>query len=98
MTPGALSASIGHRTGRVGRLVKEGKGNTRAVWDHEGRRVPVPLRRRSAPGEQAYPIIFTNSGAASSITGENLVTDGGTMGAVMTGNIYPAIFAGTQIR
>ena len=55
---------------------------------------PVPLGRRSAPAEQAYPLIFLNSRAASYITGENLITDGGTMGAIMTGNIDPAIFAG----
>jgi NAD(P)-dependent dehydrogenase (short-subunit alcohol dehydrogenase family) len=55
---------------------------------------PVPLGRRSTPAEQAYPLIFLNSRAASFITGENLITDGGTMGAIMTGNIDPAIFAG----
>ena len=55
---------------------------------------PVPLGRRSTPEEQAYPLIFLNSRAASFLTGENLITDGGTMGAIMTGNIDPAIFAG----
>ncbi len=39
-------------------------------------------------------MLFLNSRAASYITGENLITDGGTMGAIMTGNIDPAIFAG----
>jgi len=48
---------------------------------------PVPLGRRSTPDEQAWPLIFLNSPLASYTTGENLVTDGGTMGAVMTGSI-----------
>jgi len=48
---------------------------------------PVPLGRRSTPEEQAWPLIFLNSPLASYITGENVVTDGGTMGAVMTGGI-----------
>jgi NAD(P)-dependent dehydrogenase (short-subunit alcohol dehydrogenase family) len=48
---------------------------------------PVPLGRRSTPEEQAWPLIFLNSPLASYVTGENVVTDGGTMGAVMTGSI-----------
>jgi NAD(P)-dependent dehydrogenase (short-subunit alcohol dehydrogenase family) len=48
---------------------------------------PVPLGRRSTPDEQAWPLIFLNSKLASFITGENLVSDGGTMGAAMTGGI-----------
>jgi NAD(P)-dependent dehydrogenase (short-subunit alcohol dehydrogenase family) len=48
---------------------------------------PVPLGRRSTPDEQAWPLIFLNSKLASYITGENLIADGGTMGAVMTGSI-----------
>lgn len=55
---------------------------------------PIPLGRRSTPEEQAYPLIFLNSRAASFITGENIITDGGTIGAIMTGNIDPSIFAG----
>jgi hypothetical protein len=43
--------------------------------------------RRSTPEEQAYPIIFLNSRAASYVSGENFNTDGGTMAAIFTGNI-----------
>jgi NAD(P)-dependent dehydrogenase (short-subunit alcohol dehydrogenase family) len=43
--------------------------------------------RRSTPEEQAYPIIFLNSRAASYVSGENFVTDGGTLGALMTGKL-----------
>jgi NAD(P)-dependent dehydrogenase (short-subunit alcohol dehydrogenase family) len=55
---------------------------------------PIPLGRRSTPEEQAYPLIYLNSKAASFITGENIVTDGGTIGGIFTGNIDPAIFSG----
>lgn len=55
---------------------------------------PVPLGRRSSPDEQASVLMFLNSSAASYVTGENIITDGGTMGAVMTGNIDAAVFAG----
>jgi NAD(P)-dependent dehydrogenase (short-subunit alcohol dehydrogenase family) len=41
--------------------------------------------RRSTPEEQAYPLIFLNSRAASYVSGENFVTDGGTLGALTTG-------------
>lgn len=53
---------------------------------------PVPLGRRSTPEEQAYPLVFLNSPAASFITGENLITDGGTMGATFTGNVDLAAY------
>jgi NAD(P)-dependent dehydrogenase (short-subunit alcohol dehydrogenase family) len=43
--------------------------------------------RRSRPEEQAYPLIFLNSRAASYVSGENFITDGGTVGAIMTGQI-----------
>jgi NAD(P)-dependent dehydrogenase (short-subunit alcohol dehydrogenase family) len=45
------------------------------------------LGRRSTPEEQAYPMIFLNSRAASYITGENLNTDGGTINALATGQL-----------
>jgi NAD(P)-dependent dehydrogenase (short-subunit alcohol dehydrogenase family) len=45
------------------------------------------LGRRSTPAEQAWPMIFLNSDAASYISGENLNTDGGTISAITTGKI-----------
>jgi NAD(P)-dependent dehydrogenase (short-subunit alcohol dehydrogenase family) len=45
------------------------------------------MGRRSTPQEQAYPLIFLNSRAASYITGENVTTDGGTMSGLATGRI-----------
>jgi NAD(P)-dependent dehydrogenase (short-subunit alcohol dehydrogenase family) len=50
-------------------------------------RYPIPLGRHSRPEEQAYPLIFLNSRAASYVTGENLITDGGTIAGVVTGQI-----------
>jgi NAD(P)-dependent dehydrogenase (short-subunit alcohol dehydrogenase family) len=43
--------------------------------------------RRSTPAEQGNAMIFLNSPAASYISGENLVTDGGTLGAMTTGRL-----------
>ena len=45
------------------------------------------LGRRSTPEEQAWPMIFLNSDAASYISGENLNTDGGTVSAITTGRL-----------
>ncbi len=45
------------------------------------------LGRRSTPAEQAWPMIFLNSEAASYISGENLNTDGGTISGLTTGKI-----------
>jgi NAD(P)-dependent dehydrogenase (short-subunit alcohol dehydrogenase family) len=45
------------------------------------------LGRRSTPAEQAWPMIFLNSDAASYVSGENLNTDGGTISGVTTGKI-----------
>jgi NAD(P)-dependent dehydrogenase (short-subunit alcohol dehydrogenase family) len=53
---------------------------------------PIPLGRRSTPDEQAYPLIFLNSDAAVSITGENILTDGGTMGAMTVGTLDVSAF------
>lgn len=55
------------------------------------------LGRRSAPEEQAYPLIFLNSRAASYVSGENFVTDGGTLAAIMTGNLTLSFDAGTNL-
>ena len=55
---------------------------------------PIPLGRRSTPAEQAHPLVFLNSKAASYITGENVITDGGTIGSIFTGNIDPATLMG----
>jgi hypothetical protein len=45
------------------------------------------LGRHSAPAEQAWPLIFLNSDAASYISGENLYTDGGTTAGLALGSI-----------
>lgn len=57
---------------------------------------PIPLGRRQTPDEQAYPLIFLNSRAASAITGENITTDGGTMSALAVGNLDFSAFAVPQ--
>jgi len=46
-----------------------------------------PLGRRSAPEEQAYPLIFLNSDGASYINGCNFITDAGFTAAMATGQI-----------
>jgi NAD(P)-dependent dehydrogenase (short-subunit alcohol dehydrogenase family) len=46
-----------------------------------------PIRRRSIPEEQAWPLIFLNSPRSSYINGESLVTDGGFFGAVQSGQL-----------
>jgi NAD(P)-dependent dehydrogenase (short-subunit alcohol dehydrogenase family) len=57
---------------------------------------PKPVGRMSRPEEQAYPLIFLNSAAASYITGVNLFTDGGFVGGLMTGALDVAALAGGQ--
>ncbi len=54
---------------------------------------PIPLGRRQTPEEQAYPLIFLNSKAASAITGENVLTDGGTIGAFAVGTLDMSVFS-----
>lgn len=46
-----------------------------------------PIGRRSKAAEQANPLIFLNSDAASFINGHILNVDGGFVGGVMTGQI-----------
>ena len=44
----------------------------------------------STPLEQAYPLVFLCSDAASGITGVTLVTDAGYFAAGMAGSFQPA--------
>jgi NAD(P)-dependent dehydrogenase (short-subunit alcohol dehydrogenase family) len=46
-----------------------------------------PINRRSTPEEQAGPLVYLNSAAASYINGIALPVDGGFMGAMATGQI-----------
>ncbi len=50
---------------------------------------PKPIGRNSTPEEQGWPLAFLNSDAASYISGENVFTDGGGAGGMMTGAITP---------
>ncbi len=58
-------------------------------WDH----LPRPLGRNSTSDEQAYPIVFLNSPAASIVTGSMVQTDGGLMAAIQSGQQAQAIAA-----
>jgi NAD(P)-dependent dehydrogenase (short-subunit alcohol dehydrogenase family) len=53
-------------------------------------RYPKPIGRNSTAGEQAWPLVFLNSDAASYISGENLYTDGGACSGVLNGSIDAA--------
>jgi NAD(P)-dependent dehydrogenase (short-subunit alcohol dehydrogenase family) len=74
---------------------------TTPMWPHFERgagkqymaEFPRPIGRNSTPSEQAAALLFLNSAAASYITGENLFTDGGFMGALLTGQLDPAKLA-----
>ena len=46
-----------------------------------------PINRRSSPDEQAAPLVFLNSDAASYVNGVALPVDGGFMAGVATGEI-----------
>ena len=45
------------------------------------------MGRRAEPIEQAWPVVFLNSDAASFVTGADLATDGGTIGGLATGRL-----------
>jgi NAD(P)-dependent dehydrogenase (short-subunit alcohol dehydrogenase family) len=53
---------------------------------------PIPLGHRQTPDEQAAPLVFLNSSAASAITGEAILTDGGTMAALAVGTLDVSAF------
>ena len=58
-----------------------------------------PLHRQAQPEEQAWPLVFLVTDAASYITGLNLVVDGGFLAGVMTGEIdVNALMAEGQAR
>jgi len=54
-------------------------------------RYPKPIGRNSTAEEQAWPLAFLNSEAASYISGENLYTDGGACAGVLNGAIDAAL-------
>ena len=54
-------------------------------------RYPKPIGRNSTAMEQAWPLAFLNSDAASYISGENLYTDGGACSGVLNGSIDGAL-------
>jgi NAD(P)-dependent dehydrogenase (short-subunit alcohol dehydrogenase family) len=53
-----------------------------------------PMNRRSSPEEQAAPLVFLNSGAASYMNGLALPVDGGLLGGIATGRIDPRSLMG----
>jgi NAD(P)-dependent dehydrogenase (short-subunit alcohol dehydrogenase family) len=56
-----------------------------------------PINRRATPEEQAGPLVFLNSDAASYVNGHVMAVDGGFMGAQATGQIdISAMMAGAQ--
>jgi NAD(P)-dependent dehydrogenase (short-subunit alcohol dehydrogenase family) len=57
-----------------------------------------PINRRSTPEEQAGPIVFLNSDAASYINGVCLAVDGGFMGGVTTGQVDLSAMMGAAAK
>ncbi|HTZ69961.1 MAG TPA: coniferyl-alcohol dehydrogenase [Acetobacteraceae bacterium] len=52
-----------------------------------------PINRRSTPEEQAGPLVFLNSAAATYVNGVLLPVDGGFMGGMATGQIEMAVLS-----
>jgi NAD(P)-dependent dehydrogenase (short-subunit alcohol dehydrogenase family) len=61
-------------------------------------RYPKPIGRNSTAEEQAWPLAFLNSDAASYISGENLYTDGGACSGVLNGSIDAAAMMPDQFK
>ena len=61
-------------------------------------RYPKPIGRNSTAAEQAWPLAFLNSDAASYISGENLYTDGGACSGVLNGSIDAAAMVPEEYR
>jgi NAD(P)-dependent dehydrogenase (short-subunit alcohol dehydrogenase family) len=57
-----------------------------------------PINRRSTPEEQAWPLVFLGSDAASFVNGVALPVDGGFVGGVATGEIDLARLFGANPR
>jgi NAD(P)-dependent dehydrogenase (short-subunit alcohol dehydrogenase family) len=57
-----------------------------------------PINRRSRPEEQAAPLVFLNSDAASYINGIAIPVDGGLMGGIATGRIDPRSLMGNALE
>jgi len=53
-----------------------------------------PINRRSTPEEQAGPLVFLNSAAATYVNGVCFYVDGGFMGGLATGQIDPRSLMG----
>lgn len=54
-----------------------------------------PINRRSSPEEQAAPLVFLNSSAATYMNGLALAVDGGLTGGIATGRIDPRTLMGS---
>ena len=57
-----------------------------------------PINRRSTPEEQAGPLVFLNSDAASYVNGVAFPVDGGFLGGVATGQIDLSAMMGNAAK